>query len=189
VNPDRIINRYLEDEVRAPVKTGPLFLSEDPGRARTVSRKSPHLKRRIRTMKNARMLITMVVLLAAVSVCVQAQDRSFVRATIPFPFTVENTNLPAGSYTFYVMSPFNTLRLQNTDGGKSSMIRSIASLGSSYSSRSKLVFRHTGNAYFLTQVWEEGSDTHRDLFMGSRAREMAKNRANQEVASVEIYTH
>jgi hypothetical protein len=140
-------------------------------------------------MKNVRMLLTIVVLLAAVSVCLQAQDRSIVRATIPFAFTVENTNLPAGSYTFYVMSPFNTLRLQNTDGGKGSMIRSIASPGSSYSTRSKLVFRHLGNAYFLTQVWEDGSDTHRELFMGSRAREMAKDWGYQQVASVEIYPH
>ena len=140
-------------------------------------------------MKNVRMLLTIVILFAAVSVCLQAQDRSIVRATIPFAFTVENTNLPAGCYAFQVMSPFNTLRLQNTDGGKGAMIRSIASSGTSYATRSKLVFRHIGNAYFLTQVWEEGSDIHRELFMGSRAREMARNREYQEVASVEIYSH
>ena len=50
-------------------------------------------------MKYVRTMITTVLLLAAASVVVQAQERPILRATVPFAFTVENTALPAGTYT------------------------------------------------------------------------------------------
>jgi len=60
-------------------------------------------------MKYVRTMITTVLLLAAASVVVQAQERPILRATVPFAFTVENTALPAGTYTVYVLAPYTII--------------------------------------------------------------------------------
>ena len=58
-------------------------------------------------MKNIRTLLTIALLLAATSVCVQSQERPMLTVTVPFAFTVENINLPAGSYTVSTLPPLH----------------------------------------------------------------------------------
>lgn len=127
-------------------------------------------------MKYVRIMITTVLLLAAASVVVQAQERPILRATVPFAFAVENTVLPAGTYTVYVLAPYTmTIKVQSTDGRKAVMIAAIPTRESKVSNEVKLVFHRLGNEYFLAQVWQQGSNVHRDLRSGNRARELAKN--------------
>jgi hypothetical protein len=123
-------------------------------------------------MKNARILITAVLLLAAASVHVQAQERLLFKATIPFAFTVENSNLPAGLYTVSLLPPYNMIKVQSEDGRKVAMIPAIPSPTSAASEQTKLVFHRIGNQYFLAQVWEQGSNLHRDLRSGKLAQEL-----------------
>jgi len=125
-------------------------------------------------MKNARILIATALLLAAVSVYVQAQERQLLTATVPFAFTVENSNLPAGAYTVSTLPPYNMVKVQSADGRKVAMISAIPSHSSGESQQAKLVFHRFGNQYFLAQVWELGSNVHRDLRGGNLARELAK---------------
>jgi hypothetical protein len=139
-------------------------------------------------MKNIRSLLTIAVLLAATSVCVQAQERPLTTVTVPFAFTVENSNLPAGSYTVSVLPPYNMLKVQSADGRKVVMIRAIPSKSSTDSKQAKFVFERIGNEYFLSQVWEFGSKTHRDLFLGNRAQELAKNRPKGQVKTLVAVT-
>src|SRR5579864_4898748 len=87
-------------------------------------------------MKNARILIATALLLAAVSVYVQAQERQLLTATVPFAFTVENSNLPAGAYTVSTLPPYNMIKVQSADGRKVAMIFSIASVISTFWPRS-----------------------------------------------------
>jgi hypothetical protein len=126
-------------------------------------------------MKNVRVLITTVLLLAAVSVHVQAQERPLLTATVPFPFTVENSNLPAGAYSVSILPPYNMIKVQSADGQKATMISALPSRKSGESKQAKLVFHRLGKEYFLTQVWEQGSNVHRDLRGGNRARELASS--------------
>jgi hypothetical protein len=127
-------------------------------------------------MKYVRTMITTVLLLAAASVVVQAQERPILRATVPFAFTVENTALPAGTYTVYVLAPYTmTIKVQSVDGRKAVMIAAIPTQDSKVSNEVKLVFHRFGNEYFLAQVWQQGSNIHRDLRSGNRARVLAKN--------------
>ena len=135
-------------------------------------------------MKNARILITTVLLLAAVSVYVQAQERPLLTATVPFAFTVENSNLPAGSYTVSILPPYNMIKVQSADGRKATMISAIPSRESGESKQTKLVFHRVGNEYFLAQVWEQGSNVHRDLRRGNRARELARSRDRIQSATI-----
>jgi hypothetical protein len=126
-------------------------------------------------MKSVRILITTVLLLAAASVYVHAQERPLVTATVPFAFTIENSNLPAGTYTVSILPPYNMIKVQSKDGRKVAWIGVIPSLKSEESKQAKLVFHRFGNEYFLAQVWEQGSNVHRDLRSGNRARELARN--------------
>lgn len=123
-------------------------------------------------MKNARILIATALLFAAVSAYVQAQERPLLTATIPFAFTAENSNLPAGVYTVSTLPPYNRLKVQSADGRKVAMIPAIPSLSAGTSEQSKLVFHRIGNQYFLAQVWEQGSNLHRELRSGKLAREL-----------------
>jgi hypothetical protein len=135
-------------------------------------------------MKNVRILITTVLLLSAVSVYVQAQERPLLTATVPFAFTVENSNLPAGAYTVSILLPYNMIKVQSADGRKATMIFAIPSRESGASKQAKLVFHRFGNEYFLAQVWEQGSNVHRDLRRGNRARELARSRDRIESATI-----
>ena len=139
-------------------------------------------------MKSICSLLTIAVLLAATSVSVQAQERPLTTVTVPFAFTVENSNLPAGSYTVSVLPPYNMLKVQSADGRKVVMIRAIPSTSPTDAKQAKFVFNRIGNEYFLSQVWELGSKTHRDLFLGNRAQELAKDRTSGQVRTLVTVT-
>jgi hypothetical protein len=139
-----------------------------------VSRIHRHFEKGETPMKNVRILITTALLLAAISVSVQAQERQLLTATVPFAFTVENSNLPAGTYAVSTLPPYNIMKVQSADGRKVAMIPAIPSRISAASEQAKLVFDHIGNQYFLAQVWEQGSEVRRDVRSGNLARELAK---------------
>jgi hypothetical protein len=122
-------------------------------------------------MKNIRILIT-TLLVAAVSISVHAQQRQLLTVTVPFAFTAENSSLPAGTYTVSTLPPYNMIKVQSADGQKVAMIPAIPSPTSAESERTKLVFDRIGNQYFLSQVWEQGSNLRRDLRSGKLAQEL-----------------
>ena len=122
-------------------------------------------------MKNIRILIT-TLLVAAASVSVHAQQRQLLTVTVPFAFTAENSSLPAGTYTVSTLPPYNMIKVQSADGQKVAMIPAIPSPTSAESARTKLVFDRIGNQYFLSQVWEQGSNLRRDLRSGKLAQEL-----------------
>lgn len=125
-------------------------------------------------MKNLFASISTVALLAAVSVCAQAQERTFAKADVPFAFTVENVDLPAGTYIVSVLPPFNMIKVQSADGRKTAMVSAMPSRRAGESQQTKLVFNHVGSHNFLIQVWERGSSVRRDLRSSNLARELAK---------------
>lgn len=126
-------------------------------------------------MKNLRTLIATVTLLATVSICAQSQERQIAQADVPFSFTVQNTNLPAGVYTISILSPSHIIKVQSADGVKSAIVPAMPAESLEGSGQGKLVFRRFGNLYFLTQVWERGSNTHRDVASGKLADELASS--------------
>ena len=133
-------------------------------------------------MKNIRMLLTITLLLAATVVCAQTRERPMLKATVPFAFTVENINFPAGSYIVSALPPLAmTIKLQSADGRKAVFIGALPSEGSTGATAARLVFIHIDNEYFLSQAWEERSKTHREFFLGNRAKELAKNHRGEQV--------
>ena len=52
------------------------------------------------------------------------------------------------------------------------------------SARTQLIFQHSGNEYFLSQVWTLGSTSGRELPSSNRAKELAENGSSSDVATI-----
>lgn len=101
-----------------------------------------------------------------------AQEAGILKVHVPFDFTVENANFPAGTYTISVIRPENMLRIQSADGRKTAIVHSIPGFNFTSPLNGKAVFHRFGDEYFLTQVW--GLDSYIELYAGKRAQELEK---------------
>jgi len=135
-------------------------------------------------MKYPRTLIISALLLMATSLAAQCQERQIVIAAIPFAFTVENTALPAGTYTISTLYPYNMIKVRSVDGRRVAWIAAIPSSKLEGAQRTKLVFHRFDDEYFLVQVWEQGSKVHRDLRSGTRVLELAKGGDGKQFVTV-----
>jgi len=101
-----------------------------------------------------------------------AQSRMVVN--VPFAFAVGNTNLPAGEYSVKASEASRTLLLINRSNPEASVvITADAAEALDIQTRSKLVFHHYGDRYFLSQVWLEGSSRGKQLSRTDREKETA----------------
>ena len=75
-------------------------------------------------MKALRTLFTMVLLLGAATVYSQAANVAFLRVSIPFNFTVDNQQLPAGDYIVSAseLNPQSVIWLQSADGQHTAVV-------------------------------------------------------------------
>ncbi len=126
-------------------------------------------------MKSVRILTITLLMLVAATVSVQAQERAFAKATIPFDFTVQNVNLPAGTYVISNLAPYRMIKIQNTQQPGTAMVPVVPTEGIVLAESSKLLFDPVGDHYFLTQVTERDSAIRRDVQKGSLEIELARN--------------
>jgi hypothetical protein len=123
-------------------------------------------------------ILSLLLVLAAVSANAQRPSDDSVAVNIPFDFAFGQTKLPAGNYTLRriaLPSSYDRLVIQNADGrGDSHTGITSPHRTSETQKQSKLVFNRYGDQYFLSQVWMAGSDTGRDLFQGRNERNLAK---------------
>ena len=136
--------------------------------------------------KNIRLLLPIVLLLGAVSVYTQAENVPFIRVSVPFNFTVGNQTLPAGDYTISDsdVHPQSVIWLRSLDGKNVAVVHTHPTLALDPSARTQLIFQHSGNEYFLSQVWTLGSTSGRELPSSNRAKELAENGSSSDVATI-----
>ena len=96
--------------------------------------------------KNTRLLLTIALLLGAVSVYTQAENVPFIRVSIPFNFIVANQTLPAGDYTISDSAVYaqSVIWLQSSDGKHIAVVRTHSSYALDPSARTQLIFQHSG---------------------------------------------
>ena len=104
--------------------------------------------------KGAGAAIVLAVLTAAAATAEAGQ----IRANIPFAFTVNKTQLAAGTYTI-TSAQGHQLLVRGATGGAFVLTNGMA--GAAATPR-KLVFHKYGERYVLRQVWM-GGDTGREL--------------------------
>ncbi len=123
-------------------------------------------------------MLSLLLVLAAVSVNAQQLSENSIAVNIPFAFAVDDTKLPAGNYTLQriaLTSSYDRLVIQSADGlGDTHIVMTSPNRTSEVQKQSRLVFNRYGDQYFLSQVWMAGSDTGRDLFQSRNERNLAK---------------
>jgi Tfp pilus assembly protein PilW len=123
-------------------------------------------------------MLSLLLMLAAVSVNAQNLSEKLIEVNIPFDFAIGETNLPAGKYTLRRIistSSGDQLLIQNAEARvymRTGITRPNRASG--IQQKSKLAFNRYGDQYFLSQVWMAGSDTGRDLFKSRKERNLAK---------------
>jgi len=136
-------------------------------------------------MKSARTLITICLLLTAVTLVAQTTpSQRLMKVNIPFSFGVEGASLPAGEYTIYTLTPERSVRIVSADGKHSAIVNTLPNYASSPSTNSRLVFHKYGNEYFLAQVWTAGQNVARNPLSSKRAMEIASSGGKPEMKVV-----
>jgi hypothetical protein len=102
-----------------------------------------------------------------------------VHGNIPFNFAVGNKTFPAGAYDVDTIASADAklLLLRAQDGRSSMIVGSNSAAALKRAEKTKLVFNHYGNQYFLAEVWVEGAISGRQLQTSSREKELAKELA------------
>ena len=136
--------------------------------------------------KFTRMLLTIALLLGAVSVYTQAENVPFIKVSIPFNFTVGNQTLPAGDYTVLHSDVHaqSVVWLQSPDGKFVAIVGTHPRYALDPSPSTQLIFQHSGGGYFLSQFWTLGSSSGREVQLSKRAKELARNGSSGDVATI-----
>ena len=137
-------------------------------------------------MKITHILFTMALLLGLGSVSSYAQEvRPLMRASIPFGFIVGNQSFPAGDYIISSVQRQYAILLQSTTGAHVTFAGTHAT---KYvvepSEYSKLVFQHSGSAYFLSQIWSQGDTSGRELPVGRNPKELVGDSSTGDATTV-----
>jgi hypothetical protein len=134
-------------------------------------------------MKTTHILLTMALLLGSVSTYAQ-EIRPFMKTSIPFGFIVGNQSFPAGDYTISSVQSQHLILLQSTNGTHVTFAGTNAKYALEPSAHSKLVFQHSGSAYFLSEIWKQGDTSGRELLGGKRRKELVGDSSTGNVATV-----
>jgi hypothetical protein len=135
-------------------------------------------------MKALRTLFAITILLGVASVYSQAANVAILKVSIPFNFTVDNQMLPAGDYTVSASEPTanHVLWLRSADNRHVAIVHTHSAFMNSGANHAQLIFQHSGNEYFLSQVWTLGATDGRELTLPSRVTEMSKETSADNVA-------
>jgi hypothetical protein len=134
-------------------------------------------------MKTTHILLTMALLLGSVSSYAQ-EIRPLMKTSIPFGFTVGNQSFPAGDYTISSVGSQHLILLQSTNGAHVTFAGTNAKYVREPSAYSKVVFRHSGSAYFLSQIWTQGDTIGRELPGGPHTNELVGDSSTGDAATV-----
>jgi hypothetical protein len=113
-----------------------------------------------------------------------AQIDTSVEFTTSFPFTVGNTNVPAGSYSIR-QDDDNPKILELTGGRTAVLFEAENPQARQTPSKTEVVFNRYGDRYVLKSVWVEGSDIGYETTRAEGERHAAKrgdSKGEQRVA-------
>ena len=129
------------------------------------------------------LLLTLPLVAGLLGAAANASAQTAERATIPFAFTANHLQIPAGNYEVRILSN-GLLSLRNVETGKAEFLMIRRDEDRSVDTRSRLVFQRDETASHLTQVWIAGTSYHSELaFQPKPGQLMAKN---SPVATFEI---
>jgi hypothetical protein len=125
-----------------------------------AERQGGHAMQRIATI-----IIGWTVVLGGAGVLAHAQPLETMEVDVPFPFTVERTTFPAGTYIVEPADPSvsGSMLLESPDGRQAVEFPTEAMETPAPNHESQLVFDKIGDRNFLSQIWSAGLDQGRAL--------------------------
>ena len=128
-----------------------------------------------------RMLAVFSLLLTMSAVAVHAQSKRSI-INIPFSFTVGHKTLPAGEYAVEPnRKDSNSFWLIQSVKGNDSVLFTTNSIWTRETRNdSRLVFNNYDGQYFLSQIWNAGDNSGRELHMPRLERQLAKSQIQRE---------
>ncbi len=127
-------------------------------------------------MKYARGL-WLITAFALTSVLLPAQVEFTMQTSVPFPFVVADTKIPAGNCTFIVNSGRARLTVRSRTNGVTTPGGHLVFTGDPFSGKPKneLVFQRIGEERFLSEVWVNNQGL--SVAKPKRQAELEKTRA------------
>jgi len=120
-------------------------------------------------------------LLAVASASMGQTSPGDMKVDVPFSFVVSGQTLPAGHY---IVKSFDDAHIRIFNSGTTGIYVSTHAAARTASDGSKLVFHRYGDTYFLAAVWVAGNTTGRELYRSPAERELARHKAEVELADV-----
>lgn len=119
--------------------------------------------------------------LTILPVAVHAQIIGDIEATVPFPFHVGDTKLPAGTYRIHVLDrdDGSVLEISSADGSVSALFDVGSTQANTTPAKTELIFNKYGNHYFLSKMYDEGE---------ASGSEVVKSRYEKRLISAEAET-
>jgi hypothetical protein len=105
--------------------------------------------------------ISLIMIVFAGVLAINAHAQTKVIASIPFAFDVGKTTLPAGRYTITVLNPSSDrkiLQIRSMNGRSSVVVLTTGIIGHA-SDNAKLVFERNGDRYVFAQAQLAGDET------------------------------
>jgi hypothetical protein len=120
-------------------------------------------------MKRNSIATSSLVVLSLLLTAAGAYAQSAVQAHVPFAFTVNKTQVPAGTYSVNRDLDSNFIMIRNV---KTAATVIALGTGQSPSKKTgKLIFRHLGNQYYLSEIWGSAGNPGMTLAVPKQNRE------------------
>jgi hypothetical protein len=110
------------------------------------------------------------------------------KVRIPFDFSIGTQAFRSGEYSLRPLLP-NTMLLRNQAGQVLTSIGTNSIESSEVSRSMKLVFNGYGGQYFLSQIWQEGDSTGREVIKSSVEFELARKNSPGKQIALSVVAH
>jgi len=112
-----------------------------------------------------KLFLSLCLVTVGATLTADAQIRSTettIKANIPYSFVVNNTTLPAGTYTIRVLDPYGSdltvLEIRSANRKTAIVFETDPIAVPRLAPRTELVFDRIGDTYFLSKIFLEGKD-------------------------------
>jgi hypothetical protein len=126
------------------------------------------------------------VVLGMSTISAQGQIIGQLEANIPFTFHAGGAKLPPGKYTIHVLdnTDLGLMEIQSADGRSAAMFEVREAQDSTSPKKTELIFKHYGNRYFLSRLFDEGEKVGSAVVESGYAKKYASGGASDEEKEV-----
>ena len=114
-----------------------------------------------------------------------ASAQSIETATIPFAFSADHEQFPAGTYEVRRLSD-GLMSLCNIETKKTEYLMVRLEGGRAVQTRGRLVFHHDETGNLLTQVWIAGTTIHSELMAQPKLQQTAAKNDRSAGSTIEV---